>query len=52
MLLLHGLASHCGIWDLVAPILARHARVVALDLRGHGASAKPDDGYDFDTVAE
>ncbi len=51
MLLLHGLASHCGIWDLVAPILARHARVVALDLRGHGGSAKPDHGYDFDTVA-
>ena len=37
ILLLHGLASHCGIWDLVAPILARHARVFALDLRGHGA---------------
>ena len=52
MLLLHGLASHCGIWDLVAPILARHTRVVALDLRGHGASAKPDDGYDFGTVAQ
>lgn len=52
MLLLHGLASHCGIWDLVAPILARHARVVALDLRGHGLSAKPDHGYDFDTVAQ
>ena len=51
MLLLHGLASHCGIWDLVAPILARRARVIALDLRGHGASAKPDSGYDFDTVA-
>ena len=51
MLLLHGLASHSGIWNLVAPILARRARVVALDLRGHGASAKPDSGYDFDTVA-
>ncbi len=51
MLLLHGLASHSGIWDLAAPIIARHARVVALDLRGHGASAKPDDGYDFDSVA-
>ena len=50
MLLLHGLASHCGIWDLAAPILTRRARVIALDLRGHGASAKPDTGYDFDTV--
>ena len=52
MLLLHGLASHSGIWDLAAPILARRARVLALDLRGHGASAKPDSGYDFDTVAK
>ena len=52
MLLLHGLASHAGIWDLVAPILARHARVVALDLRGHGTSDKPSSGYDFDTVAQ
>ena len=52
MLLLHGLASHAGIWDLVAPLLSRHARVVALDLRGHGGSAKPDKGYDFDSVAQ
>ena len=52
MLLLHGLASHAGIWNLVAPILARHARVVALDLRGHGGSDKPDGGYDFDTVTQ
>ncbi len=52
MLLLHGLASHSGIWDLAGPILARRARVIALDLRGHGASAKPDSGYDFDSVAE
>lgn len=51
MLLLHGLASHSGIWDLVAPLLSRHARVVALDLRGHGESAKPTEGYDFDSVA-
>ena len=49
--LLHGLASHCSIWDLVAPILARSARVVALDLRGHGGTDKPHEGYDFNTVA-
>ena len=49
--LLHGLASHAGIWDLVAPQIATHYRVVALDLRGHGSSSKPNHGYDFDTVA-
>ncbi len=50
VLLLHGLASTCHIWDLVAPDLARDFRVVALDQRGHGQSVQVDDGYDFATV--
>ena len=50
ILLLHGLASTCHIWDLVAPLLREGFAVVALDLRGHGESGKPDDGYDFKTV--
>ena len=49
--LLHGLASTCHIWDLVAPILADDYAVVALDQRGHGESAKPDEGYHFASVA-
>ena len=51
VLLLHGLASTCHIWDLVAPILAADFRIVALDQRGHGRSAQVDDGYDFATVS-
>ena len=51
ILLLHGLASTCRIWDLVAPLLAYDYRVVALDQRGHGQSAQVDDGYDFATVS-
>ena len=50
VILVHGLASNCRIWDLVAPILAGESRVVALDQRGHGQSFKPDTGYDFATV--
>jgi pimeloyl-ACP methyl ester carboxylesterase len=50
LVLLHGLASSAWIWDLVAPILARDRRVVALDQRGHGRSDKPDTGYDFATI--
>ncbi len=49
--LIHGLASNCRIWDLVAPILSQDFRVVALDQRGHGRSFKPDAGYDFATVS-
>ena len=51
VLLLHGLASTCHIWDLVAPLLAADFRVVALDQRGHGLSAQVENGFDFATVS-
>ena len=51
VLLLHGLASTCHIWDLVAPQLAEDFAVIALDQRGHGLSDKPKSGYDFANVA-
>ena len=50
VVLLHGLASNCRIWDFVASILGRQLRTLALDQRGHGRSFKPDTGYDFATV--
>jgi pimeloyl-ACP methyl ester carboxylesterase len=49
MVLLHGLASSAHTWDALAPLLAPTFRVVALDERGHGESAKPDTGYDLAT---
>lgn len=51
LVLVHGLASTSHIWDLVAPLLTEEFRVIALDQRGHGESAKPDGGYDFQTIA-
>ncbi|MQF49073.1 alpha/beta hydrolase [SAR202 cluster bacterium AC-647-N09_OGT_505m] len=51
LLLLHGLASNARFWELAAPYLAKEFRVLALDQRGHGASSKPDNGYDFQTVS-
>lgn len=50
LVLLHGLASQSHIYDLVAPLLAKSLRVVALDQRGHGESGAPDSGYDFASV--
>jgi pimeloyl-ACP methyl ester carboxylesterase len=51
VLLLHGLASNARIWDGVASRLAGAGlRVAALDLRGHGDSDQPDQGYDFPSV--
>ena len=51
-ILLHGLASNCRIWDLIAPILSKDYAVIAIDQRGHGRSDKPDEGYDFKSVGE
>lgn len=51
-LLVHGLASNARMWDGCAEALrALGHRSVAVDLRGHGHSDKPDTGYDFATVA-
>lgn len=53
ILLVHGLASNARLWDGPARKLAElgHA-VVAVDLRGHGLSEKPDDGYELSLVAD
>ena len=47
ILFLHG-ASQCWLtWDRqMRSELARRYRLVAMDLRGHGASERPGDGYD------
>jgi pimeloyl-ACP methyl ester carboxylesterase len=41
MLLLHGLGDDERDWQTVLPVLAEGYRVYALDLRGHGRSARP-----------
>ena len=52
-LLVHGLASNARMWDGVAERLsAAGSPVATVDLRGHGRSAKPDDGYEVTTVAD
>lgn len=40
VLLLHGAGGNLAYWDPVAPLLAGHHRVVAVDLRGHGRSGE------------
>lgn len=42
VLLVHGGAAHARWWDHLAPLLATHRRVVAIDLSGHGDSAHRD----------
>lgn len=52
VLLVHGIAQTAWGWTPVARRLRRVAHVVAMDLRGHGLSDSPVDGYDADTLGE
>ena len=38
LLLLHGFGNEAHLWDDLAPLIAPHYRVIAVDLRGHGDS--------------
>lgn len=40
VLLVHSLALDGSVWDDVAPRLAEHAQIVAIDCRGHGRSSR------------
>ena len=44
LVLLHGLGSSTYAWRALLPALAQRHRVIAIDLKGHGRSDKPDDG--------
>ena len=46
VLLIHGLSNTAWSWTPVARRLRSRRRVVAMDLRGHGLSDAPTDGYD------
>jgi pimeloyl-ACP methyl ester carboxylesterase len=43
VVLLHGLGGSGYTWRYMVPALARHHRVIAIDLKGFGRSAKPRD---------
>lgn len=52
LLLVHGLMTTSYSWRYVIGPLARHFRVLAIDLLGAGRSSKPDLNYHPDAVAE
>ena len=52
LLFLHGFGNDAHVWDWVAPAVAAHYRVLALDHRGHGQSDRDPEGrYDHETMA-
>lgn len=46
LLLLHGFPQTMAMWHAVAPLLAERFTVVCADLRGYGASGRPEAGPD------
>ena len=53
VLLIHGLAGTCGLWDPVSQVLREHFRVIRYDLRGHGESGSPEGSWSLeDFVAD
>lgn len=52
LLLLHGLGSTKKDWDAQVPFFSKTHRVIAVDLRGHGASTKPQDAYSVELMTE
>src|SRR5689334_20350545 len=53
VVMLHGLllGSMASWYFTTAPVLAAGRRVMLFDLRGHGLSGRPKDGYDVATMA-
>jgi pimeloyl-ACP methyl ester carboxylesterase len=51
ILLVHGMAGSSSTWRHVMPALAEHFTVVAPDVPGHGASAKPRGDYSLGALA-
>jgi pimeloyl-ACP methyl ester carboxylesterase len=52
LVLVHGWPQHWWMWRHVVPLLAPHARLVMIDLRGFGWSDAPPGAYDKQTLAD
>jgi pimeloyl-ACP methyl ester carboxylesterase len=51
MVLIHGMGGSSATWQAVIPLLAKHYRIIAPDLLGHGQSAKPRTDYSLGAFA-
>ncbi|MDQ5857708.1 MAG: alpha/beta hydrolase, partial [Acidobacteriota bacterium] len=51
IVLVHGWSGDTSVWRFQVPELAKRARVIAIDLPGHGASDKPETAYTMDFFA-
>ena len=52
LVLVHGLNGDLTGWVLILPEFSKHYRTVAMDVRGHGATSKPDQPYSIQSFSE
>jgi pimeloyl-ACP methyl ester carboxylesterase len=52
IVLIHCFTCAINYWDGMIPLLAKHHRVIAVDLLGHGGSEKPASGYSVPNQAD
>jgi 3-oxoadipate enol-lactonase len=52
LVLIHGLSDSSTLWSSIIPKLSTHYRTIALDLRGHGESEKPDMPYSMQLFSD
>ncbi|MEM7430287.1 MAG: alpha/beta hydrolase [Pseudomonadota bacterium] len=50
LFLIHGIGAARDTWRFVVPVLKEHFTCISYDLRGHGASPKPDAEFDLDEL--
>ncbi|MGD0355181.1 MAG: alpha/beta hydrolase [Dehalococcoidia bacterium] len=52
LVLLHGLSDDLNLWTSLLPQFSTHYRTIAIDMRGHGHSGKPDILYSIHQFSE
>ena len=52
LVLIHGLSDDSTLWAPLIPEFSKHFRTIALDVRGHGYSSKPDAPYSIKLLTE
>ncbi|MFC1905005.1 alpha/beta fold hydrolase [Chloroflexota bacterium] len=52
LILIHGLSDDSTLWTPLMPEFSKYYRTIALDVRGHGQSSKPDMPYSIQLFSE
>ncbi|MCP8322698.1 MAG: alpha/beta hydrolase [Candidatus Methylarchaceae archaeon HK02M2] len=52
LILIHGLSDDSNLWSPLMPEFSKYYRTIALDVRGHGHSGKPDMPYSIQLFSE